>query len=125
LTFKRKEDFVINFDYKNAVAPWVTCISLPRRFLPFFRVSGFPTRFLEVGIEGVAEAIANLTELGALDPVVKATVTLSESGFVSVSSAVAFGEIKDESIAGMSLSPFSDLMLRGSCRQAEGLLWCW
>ncbi|KAJ7353363.1 Hsp70 protein-domain-containing protein [Mycena albidolilacea] len=82
LTFKRKEDFVINFDYKNAVAP------------------GFPTRFLEVGIEGVAEAIANLTELGALDPVVKATVTLSESGFVSVSSAVAFGEIKDESIAG-------------------------
>ncbi|KAJ6478603.1 Hsp70 protein-domain-containing protein [Mycena vitilis] len=82
LTFKRKEDFVINFDYKTPVAP------------------GFPTRFLEVGIEGVAEAIANLTELGATDPVVKATLTLSESGFISVSSAVAFGEIKDESIAG-------------------------
>jgi len=61
---------------------------------------GFPTRFLEVGITGVAEAIANLTELGASDPVVKATLTLSESGFVSVSSAVAFGEIKDDSIAG-------------------------
>ncbi|KAJ7270749.1 Hsp70 protein-domain-containing protein [Mycena haematopus] len=82
LTFKRKEDFVINFDYKDAVAP------------------GFPKRFLEVGIEGVAEAIANLTELGAMDPVVKATVSLSESGFISVSSAVAFGEIKDDSIAG-------------------------
>ncbi|KAJ7452165.1 Hsp70 protein-domain-containing protein [Mycena galericulata] len=82
LTFKRKDDFVINFDYKDAVAP------------------GFPTRFLEVGITGVAEAIGNLTELGASDPVVKATLTLSESGFVSVSSAVAFGEIKDDSIAG-------------------------
>ncbi|KAJ7153570.1 Hsp70 protein-domain-containing protein [Mycena crocata] len=82
LTFKRKEDFVINFDYKDAVAP------------------GFPTRFLEVGITGVAEAIANLTELGASDPVIKATLTLSESGFVSVSNAVAFGEIKDDSIAG-------------------------
>ncbi|KAJ7160962.1 Hsp70 protein-domain-containing protein [Mycena filopes] len=82
LTFKRKDDFVINFDYKDAPAP------------------GFPTRFLEVGITGVAEAIANLTELGATEPVVKATLVLSESGFVSVSSAVAFGEIKDESIAG-------------------------
>jgi hypothetical protein len=41
------------------VAPWVTCISLPS-FLTFFRVSGFSTRFLEMGIEGVAEAIANL-----------------------------------------------------------------
>ncbi|KAJ7756232.1 Hsp70 protein-domain-containing protein [Mycena metata] len=82
LTFKRKDDFVINFDYKTAPAP------------------GFPTRFLEVGITGVAEAIANLTELGATEPVVKATLVLSESGFVSVSSAVAFGEIKDDSIAG-------------------------
>ncbi|KAF7307842.1 hypothetical protein MKEN_01144500 [Mycena kentingensis (nom. inval.)] len=82
LTFKRKEDFVINFDYKDPVA------------------AGVPTRFLEVGINGVAEAIANLTELGATDPVVKATLTLSESGFISVSNAVAFGEIKDESIAG-------------------------
>lgn len=82
LTFKRKEDFVINFDYKTPVAP------------------GFPTRFMEVEITGIAEAIANLTELGASDPVVKATLTMSESGFVSVSNAIAFGEIKDESIAG-------------------------
>ncbi|KAF7326636.1 Actin-like ATPase domain-containing protein [Mycena venus] len=97
LTFKRKEDFVINFDYKDSVAP------------------GFPTRFLEVGIEGVAEAIANLTELGATDPVVKATVTLSESGFVSVSSAVAFGEIKDDSIAGKLKGFFGG----GSSAEAE------
>jgi len=61
---------------------------------------GFPTRILEAEIVGVAEAIANLTELGAVDPVVKATLTLSESGFVSVSNAVAFGEIKDDSISG-------------------------
>jgi len=35
--------------------------------------------------------------------VVKATLTLSESGFVSVSEAVAYGEIKDDSITGMIL----------------------
>ena len=56
---------------------------------------------LEVDLVGVADAIANLTERGAADPVVKATLTLSESGFVSVSDAVAYGEIKDDSIAGM------------------------
>ncbi|KAH6904466.1 heat shock protein 70 family [Coprinopsis sp. MPI-PUGE-AT-0042] len=82
LTFKRKEDFDIFFDYKNAPAP------------------GFPTRMLEVEITGVSEALANLTERGAIDPVVKATVSLSESGFVSVSKAVAFGEIKDETLTG-------------------------
>ncbi len=63
---------------------------------------GFPTRILEVEVSGVAEAIGNLTERGATDPVVKATLMLSESGFVSVTDAVAFGEIKDESITGTS-----------------------
>ncbi|KAF8154153.1 Hsp70 protein-domain-containing protein [Crassisporium funariophilum] len=82
LTFKRKEDFTIHLDYKNQVAP------------------GYPTRMLEVELGDVSEAIANLTELGAVDPVVKATLTLSESGFVSVSDAVAFGEIKDDSLTG-------------------------
>ena len=61
---------------------------------------GFPTRMLEVEIMGVGEAIGNLTERGAVDPVVKTTLTLSESGFVSITDAIAFGEIKDESIAG-------------------------
>jgi hypoxia up-regulated 1 len=55
---------------------------------------------LEADIVGVAEAIANLTERGAIDPVVKVTLTLSESGFVSVSDALVFGEIKDDSITG-------------------------
>lgn len=55
---------------------------------------------LEVDLVGVTEAIGNLTERGAVEPVVKATITLSESGFVSVSEAVAYGEIKDDSIAG-------------------------
>ena len=58
---------------------------------------------MEVEIGNVAEAITNLTELGATEPVVKATITLSESGFISVSDAVAYGDIKDESIAGKSL----------------------
>ncbi|KAF9449074.1 actin-like ATPase domain-containing protein [Macrolepiota fuliginosa MF-IS2] len=82
LTFKRKDDFTISLDYRNSVAP------------------GFPTRLLEADIVGVAEAITNLTERGAIDPVVKATLTLSDSGFVSVSDAVVFGEIKDDSITG-------------------------
>lgn len=55
---------------------------------------------LEAEISGVSEALGNLTERGATEPVVKATVTLSESGFVSLTQAIAFGEIKDESIAG-------------------------
>lgn len=82
LTFKRKEDFSLFLDYKNPVAP------------------GFPTRMLEVDLGNVTEAIANLTERGAADPVVKATLTLSESGFVSVTDAIAYGEIKDESLTG-------------------------
>jgi len=82
LTFKRKDDFSLFFDYKTAPAP------------------GFPTRMLEVEIAGVAEAIGNLTERGAIDPVVKATVSLSESGFVSVTNAIAYGEIKDDSLTG-------------------------
>ncbi|PPQ80345.1 hypothetical protein CVT25_003628 [Psilocybe cyanescens] len=82
LTFKRKEDFSLFIDYKNPVAP------------------GYPTRMLEVDLGNVTEAIANLTERGAVDPVVKATITLSESGFVTVTDAIAYGEIKDESLTG-------------------------
>ena len=70
---------------------------------------GFPTRMLEAEIMGVGEAIGNLTERGAVDPVVKATLTLSESGFVSITDAIAFGEIKDESIAGWFSLPKSVL----------------
>jgi hypoxia up-regulated 1 len=51
----------------------------------------FPTRMLEVEIGGVAKAFANLTERGAVDPVAKATLTLSDSGFVVVKNAVAYG----------------------------------
>jgi hypoxia up-regulated 1 len=55
---------------------------------------------IEVEITGVEEALANLTDRGAPDPVVKATIPLSESGFVSVTDAIAFAEVKDDSIAG-------------------------
>lgn len=56
---------------------------------------------MEVELVNVTEAITNLTERGVVDPVVKATIMLSESGFVSITDAVAFGEIKDDSISGM------------------------
>ena len=62
--------------------------------------SGYPTDILEAELRGVSEALQNLTDLGAVDPVVKATVVLSESGFVSIQDAIAFGEIKDESLTG-------------------------
>jgi len=55
---------------------------------------------MEVELKGVATALANLTERGAIDPVVKATITLSDSGFIAVTDAVAFGAVKDESITG-------------------------
>lgn len=46
------------------------------------------------------EALANLTELGAVDPVVKATVAISESGFLSIRDAHAYAEVKDDSLTG-------------------------
>ncbi|OBZ74655.1 Heat shock protein 17 [Grifola frondosa] len=82
LTFKRQDDFSLKLAYK--ASPGL----------------GFPTDILEAGIVGVREAIQNLTDLGAIDPIVKATVVLSESGFASVRDAIAFGEFKDESLAG-------------------------
>ncbi|KAF8622291.1 hypothetical protein AX15_007154 [Amanita polypyramis BW_CC] len=82
MTFKRKDDFTISLDYRDTIS------------------FGFPQRILEAEIVGVADAVANLTEMGVVDPVVKATVTLSESGFVSVTEAVVYGEIKDDSLTG-------------------------
>jgi hypoxia up-regulated 1 len=82
LTFKRKEDFSVVLNYPNEV------------------MSGFPREILEAKIVGIPEAIDNLTERGAIDPVIKATVVLSESGFISVGDAIAYGEIKDDSITG-------------------------
>jgi len=67
--------------------------------------SSLPSRILEADVAGINEAFGNLTERGATDPVVKATVRLSESGFVSVPDAVAFGDISDSSFAGMNASP--------------------
>ena len=71
---------------------------------------GFPVEILEAHISGVSEALANLTERGAIEPVVKATVALSDSGFVSVKDAHAFAEVKDDTLAGtypsLSLVPF-------------------
>ena len=86
--------------------------------------SGYPTDFLEAEIQGVSAAIQNLTEAGATDPVVKATVMLSESGFASVRDAVVTGEFKDESLTGRSISVLnlSGYVTRHR-RQTEGLLW--
>ncbi|KAM6493377.1 Heat shock protein 70 family [Amanita muscaria] len=96
MTFKRRDDFTISLDYKDVVAP------------------GFPQRILEAEVVGVAEAIVNLTDLGVVDPVVKATVTLSESGFVSVTEAVAYGEIKDDSLTGKLKGLFRGSIAEGT-----------
>ncbi|KAI0659567.1 actin-like ATPase domain-containing protein [Cubamyces menziesii] len=97
LTFKRQNDFSVKLAYKASPAP------------------GFPTEFLEAEIVGVSEAIQNITEAGATDPVVKATVMLSESGFASVRDAVVTGEFKDESITGK----LKDFFGKGSSSQSE------
>ncbi|KAI5119564.1 hypothetical protein M0805_005628 [Coniferiporia weirii] len=83
MTFKRKDDFVVTMSYRGSVG------------------AGLPTELLEAEIIGVKEALAELAEAGAIDPVVKATLALSESGFAGIQDAVAYGEIKkDESFAG-------------------------
>ena len=84
VTFRRKSDFSLAFSYKEPPA------------------GDFPVDLLDARISGVAEALANITEAGGIDPVIKATILFSESGFVSVPEAVAYAELKDESIAGAS-----------------------
>ncbi|EGN94918.1 hypothetical protein SERLA73DRAFT_114391 [Serpula lacrymans var. lacrymans S7.3] len=88
LTFKRQEDFSIWLDYKKSILP------------------GLPRDILEAQISGVSEAIADLTERGAADPVIKAVISLSDSGFISVKEAFAYGELKDDSITGKLKSLF-------------------
>ncbi|PVF96398.1 actin-like ATPase domain-containing protein [Serendipita vermifera] len=82
MTFKRKEDFTMTVGYKNA------------------EDAEIPPRIFSAELVGVTEAMANLTEKAAIDPVIKVTVGLSESGLVTIHEALAYGEIKDESIAG-------------------------
>ncbi|KAF9649521.1 HSP70-domain-containing protein [Thelephora ganbajun] len=83
LTFKRKDDFSIRLLYKKT---------------PFIDHS---QGIAEAKIGGVAEAIANLTEKGVPEPVIKTTVALSESGFVSISDAIAVGQVKQDFIKGL------------------------
>lgn len=111
LTFKRKEDFSVWLDHRMPPAPCVAAVPLVSYTfcLALRSRSGFPTSILEVEIKGVAEALANLTQRGAVDPVIKANVSLSKSSFVSVQEAVAFGEVKDETLAGTSLNCASSL----------------
>jgi hypoxia up-regulated 1 len=63
-------------------------------------LSDIPPRIFSAELAGVTEAMAKLTEKAAIDPVVKVTVGLSDSGLVTIHEALAYGEIKDESIAG-------------------------
>lgn len=105
MTFKRKDDFTLSLSYRTAPA------------------RGFPAGLLEAKIGGVAEALKNLTEAGAVEPVVKATLALSESGFASVKEAFMVGEVKDESIAGKCLTDSSFILPSFVARQAEGSVW--
>ncbi|KAI0369349.1 actin-like ATPase domain-containing protein [Pilatotrama ljubarskyi] len=99
LTFKRQDDFAVKLAYKAPPAP------------------GFPTEFLEADITGVSEAIQNLTEAGGTDPVVKAIVMLSESGFASVRDAVVSAEFKDESLTGK----LKDFFGKGSASSSQSV----
>lgn len=86
--------------------------------------SGYPTDFIEAEILGVGEAVKNITEAGATDPVVKATVMLSESGFASLRDAFVTGEFKDDSLTGkLCYVLFSNICVMRQRRQTEGSLW--
>ncbi|EJD41107.1 HSP70-domain-containing protein [Auricularia subglabra TFB-10046 SS5] len=87
LSLKRKEDFTIALEYKT--------------------IPPFPSQIVEATFEGVGEAIGNLTEAEAIDPLVKITLALDENSFASVDAAVAYGEIKDNSLTGKLKSLFA------------------
>jgi hypoxia up-regulated 1 len=110
LTFRRKNDFSLSFSYKSPPA------------------SEIPVELLDARISGIAEALANITEAGGVDPVIKATILFSESGFVSVPEAVAYAEMKDDSLAGV-YTPSCPSGCQGvadyPCREAQGLVWRW
>ncbi|KAI9432685.1 actin-like ATPase domain-containing protein [Lactarius indigo] len=90
VTFRRSSDFSLAFSYKEAPS------------------GDFPADLLDARISGVKEALANITEAGGVDPIIKATILFSESGFVSVPEAVAYAELKDDSIAGKLKGLFGD-----------------
>ena len=64
--------------------------------------SGVPTELVEASVTGVKEAVANLTELGTSEPIIKINVVITESGFVGIQDAFAYVDPKkeDESLAG-------------------------
>ncbi|KAF8335867.1 actin-like ATPase domain-containing protein [Cantharellus anzutake] len=60
----------------------------------------FPTSIYNINISNVTEAISNLTTRGAVDPVVKVTLFLTDSGMLTVHDVIAYGEVKDDSLTG-------------------------
>jgi hypothetical protein len=78
---------------------------------------------LDIEISNVIPALTNLTSRGAVDPVIKVTLLLSESGLVSVHDAVAYGQIRDDTLTGDSIG--DDTLMLGAdrlTRQAENLV---
>lgn len=61
---------------------------------------------MKVDISNVTAALANLTSRGAPEPVVKVTLQLNENGHITVTNAIAYGEVKDDSLTGMLDRPF-------------------
>ena len=103
MSLKRKEDLALKLEYKTAPVPYASLVLLPHHSADnAFYDSGYPTDLYEVSIAGISEALANLTEAGATEPMVKINVFLSESGLVTVQDAVVHGEIKDTTLTGTS-----------------------
>jgi hypoxia up-regulated 1 len=71
LTFKRKEEISLFLDYKTPVSPYVPNLHFCTMRIDGMVIRGFPTR-MEIEIAGVAGAVTNLTERGAVDPVITA-----------------------------------------------------
>ncbi|CCA66452.1 related to glucose regulated stress protein, HSP70-like [Serendipita indica DSM 11827] len=82
MTFKRNHDFNITISYKDADN------------------LDIPPHILEAEIIGVADAVANLTSRGAVDPLVKVSVGMSDSGMITLHDAFVYGEVKEETVVG-------------------------
>lgn len=82
LNFRRKENFGLVLSYK------------------FPSSADTLSPILNTELLGVSDAIANLTSKGATDPHVRVQVELTENGIVAIQDAYAYGEVKEESIAG-------------------------
>ncbi|KAL8277095.1 hypothetical protein RQP46_010523 [Phenoliferia psychrophenolica] len=87
MTFKKSADFAIQFSYRKS---------------PLTAASEQPEALFETTISGLTTALTNLTTEAIANSTVKVTISLSESGLVSVSKAVVL--LEGDAVQNLSLN---------------------